>query len=317
MRPALALALLLGASPAAAQDLYARALTPGIAQARRDAARAQHLEFLAGLPARFLDLFATSPTRAERDALRLEALRLAERALAVTPDDPSLLGATASLRERIGDYDRALRDVDRALTLAPESPDASDLLFTRALLRTRRGDHAGTRDDYLRALRYPMSDSTRGTVLGNLADTWLALGDTARAVETYASCVHHAPDYALGWLGLAIAQDRQGDAPWEAAAEALRVASAHAQGRPEALVDELSREGVFFVPPFDRYTYEAMAWEALARAERRGEVPGADEVAIRRHLAAARTAWEAWSAAAPADDRWRPVVRRHLEDESR
>ena len=136
MRRALALALLLGASPAAAQDLYARALTPGIAQARRDAARAQHLEFLAGLPARFLDLFATSPTRAERDALRLEALRLAERALAVTPDDPSLLGATASLRERLGDYDRALRDVDRALTLAPESPDASDLLFTRALLRT-------------------------------------------------------------------------------------------------------------------------------------------------------------------------------------
>jgi membrane-bound lytic murein transglycosylase B len=57
--------------------------------------------------------------------------------------------------------------------------------------------------------------------------------------------------------------------------------------------------------------------EALARAERRGEVPGADEVAIRRHLAAAHTAWEAWSAAAPADDRWRPAVRRHLEGEPR
>lgn len=317
MRRGLTLALLLCASPAASQDLYTRALTPGIARARRDAARAQHLEFLAGLPARFLDLFATAPTRAERDALRLEALRLAERALAVTPDDPSLLGATASLRERLGDYDRALRDVDRALALAPDSPDASDLLFTRALLRTRRGDHPGTRDDYLRALRYPMSDSTRGTVLGNLADTWLALGDTAHAVETYESCVHHAPDYALGWLGLAIAQDRQGDAPWEAAAEALRVASAHAHGRPEALLDELSRDGVFFVPPFDRYTYEAMAWEALARAEQRGEVPSADEVVIRRHLAAARTAWEAWSAAAPPDDRWRPVVRRHVQGEPR
>jgi tetratricopeptide (TPR) repeat protein len=320
VRPALTLALLLCAAPALAQDLYARALVPGAAQARRDAARAQHLEFIAGLPARFLDLFelfAAAPTRADRDALRLEALRLAERALAVTPDDPALLGTAASLRERLGDDDRALRDVNRALALAPASPAASDLLFTRALLRTRRGDHEGTRDDYLSALRQPMSDSTRGTVLGNLADTWLTLGDTARAVETYESSVHHAPDYALGWLGLAIAQDRQGDAPWEAAAEALRVSSAHAHGRPEALLDELSRDGVFFVPAYDRYTYEAMAWEALARAERRGEVPGADEVAVRRHLAAARAAWEAWSAAAPPTDRWRPVVRRHLENEPR
>ncbi|MFO0627576.1 MAG: tetratricopeptide repeat protein [Polyangiales bacterium] len=317
MRRALALALLLVASPAAAQDLFERAITPGAAQVRRDAARAQHLEFLAGLPARFLDLFAASPTRAERDALRLEALRLVERALVVTPEDPALLGTAAALRERLGDPERALRDVDRALALAPDGPDASDLLFTRALLRTRRGDHAGTRDDYLRALRFPLSDSTRGTVLGNLADTWLALGDTARAVETYASCVHHAPDYALGWLGLAIAQDRQGDAPWEAAAEALRVASAHAQGRPEALLDELSRDGVFFVPPYDRYTYEAMAWAALARAEQRGEVAGADAATIRRHRGAARAAWEAWRAAAPADDRWQNTVQRHLLDEPR
>lgn len=315
MRWAALLAALSLAGTARAQDLYARASTPRAVEARRLAARAAHLEFVSGLPARFLDLFSASPTRAERDALRLEALRTAERALAISPEDPSLLGLSAALRERLGDYERARIDADRALALAPEGPDAPDHLFTRALIRTRQGDHLGTREDYLRALRFPMTLATRATVLGNLADTYLALGDTTLAVETFTRCVRDAPDYSLAWLGLAVALDRQGDDPTAASAEALHTSMARSLGRPDAILDELSREGVFFVPAWDRHTYEAMAHEALARAYTRGELPGGDASLVGLHRAAARTAWQAWSARAPADDPWRPVVQRHLSPE--
>ncbi|MEZ4393851.1 MAG: hypothetical protein R3A48_22490 [Polyangiales bacterium] len=306
---ALAACLLVATPPAAAQDLYERAARPGASAASRDAARAAHLEFLSSLPARFLDLFGAASTRAERDALRLQALRLADRALAVRPHDTATRSIASALRERLGDYANARRDADLALALAPEGPEAPDLLFTRALVRTRLGDHAGTRDDYLLALRFPLPEHTRGTVLGNLADTYLALGDTGLAVETFGESVRHAPDYALGWLGLAIAQDRQGEDPDEAAARALEVASTQRLGAPDAIFDELTREGVFFVPSYDRYTYEAMAHEALAR---RFEADPSGVDRARRHRASARVAWEAWSSLAPADDRWRPVVARHL-----
>lgn len=305
------LAALALAPSAGAQDLFERAHTPGAPALRRLHGRARHLEFVADLPPRLLALFNAAPTRSERDALRLDALRAADRALALAPDDVSLLSTAASLRERLGDYPRALRDADLALALAPEGPDAQDLYFTRAIVRTRLGDHLGARDDYLAALRLPMAAHTRGAVLGNLADTWLALGDAALAAETFARCVREAPDYSLGWLGLAIAQDRLGDDPSEAAEEALRTALTRGSGRADALLDELSRDGVFFVPAYDRHTYEAMSHEAIARAYLRGELPGGDADA-RRHEAAARAAWEAWSARAPADDRWRPAAARHL-----
>lgn len=302
----LCLALALLAPGARAQGWFARPA------ARREALRAEHRAFAATLPARYFDLFSEGATRAQRDALRREALAAAERALARSPDDARLLGLAAELRERLGDLRGALRDADRALALAPESPEAPDVHFTRALVHTRLGEHEATRDDYLAALRFPLAERTRGTVLGNLADTWLVLGDTARAVETYAECVRLAPDYALGWLGLAIAQDRDSADPSDAAARAVRLAAQQSDGAPGAILDELQREGVFFVPVFDRYTYEAMAHEALARMYGPGGELGADPVRAQQHRVYARFAWEAWSAQAPGDDRWRPVVARHL-----
>lgn len=309
---ALALGLTLAAADARAQGWWSRALTAGASEARRDATRAEHLAFAATLPARFLDLFSATATRAQRDALRREALAAADRALAVTPDDPRLLATAAALRERLGDLRGALRDAARALELAPEAPESADVHFTLALAHTHLGAHEATRDDYLAALRLPLPDHTRGTVLGNLADTWLVLGDTARAVQTYTESLQFAPDYALGWLGLAIAQDRDGADPTDAAARAVRLAAQRADGSPDAILDELQSEGVFFVPTFDRYTYEAMAHEALARMYGPGGELGADPVRAQQHRVYARFAWEAWSAQAPADDRWRPRVARHL-----
>lgn len=307
--PTLGLLIALAPAPLAAQDLYSRAAQPEAHAASRLTLRARHLEFLASLPPRFLDLFGALTTRAERDSLRLQALRLAERAMQSTPDDPALLSVTATLYEHLGEHLRARELLDRALALDPLSSEAPDMLFTRALVRTRLGDHEGTRDDYLVALRFPLSAHARGTTLGNLAETYLSLNDTERAIEAFFGCVREAPDYALGWLGLAVAQDRQGEDPSEAAARAVRAAAARAAGRPDALLDELRREGVFFVPAYERYCFVAMAHEALAAESLRDAEPAAR---ARAHRLAARVAWESWLAQAPLDHRWRAVAARHL-----
>lgn len=306
-RLALALALLLAAPSLSAQERWTR---PDATAARRDRSRAEHLAFTAGLPAEILERLGLPEDAAWRDVMRRRALDAVSRALAAEPDDPRALTLAAELRERLGDLAGALRDASRALALAPEGPDAPDLHFVLALAHTHLGAHAATRDDYLAALRFPLSDETRGVVLGNLADAWLVLGDTARAVETYRACVAATPEYALGWLGLAIALDREGDDPAEAATQSVRAASR--RGGPDAILAELRREGVFFVPVFDRYTYEAMAHEALARMYGPGGELGDDPARARQHRVYARNAWEAWGAQAPPDDRWRPRVARHL-----
>lgn len=308
-RRATLLAVLLGATGAWAQDPWLREADR--ARARRERARAEHLAFVATLPPGVIGPGEQPVEVGWREAMRREALAAVERSLAAQPDEPHALGLAATLRERLGDPRGALRDADRALALAPEGPEAPDLHFVRALAHTHLGAHERTRDEYLAALRFPMPDDTRGIVLGNLADAWLVLGDTARAVETYREGLRFTPDYALGWLGLAIAQDRDGADPTEAAAEAVRRASRRGSA-PDAILEETRREGVFFVPPFDRYTYEAMAHEALARMYAPGGELGHDPLRAQQHRVYARFAWEAWGAQAPADDRWRPRVARHL-----
>ena len=247
-----------------------------------------------------------SPERAtvSHDALRAEALALYDRALALRPDDPRALAAAAHLRERTGDLDGAARDAARALALDPEGPAAQDAHFTLAVVHTWRGDHAACRDHYLASLRFPMGDPARAIVLGNLGDAFLALGDVGAAVASYEACVALRPEYALGWLGLAIARDRAQLDPAPDAARAVRAASDDVVGRmrtprtaagfdPEALVDALSADGVFYVPAYDRFYYEGMAHEAVARAVAAGNPFGvtADAARADRHRQEAATAW--------------------------
>lgn len=324
---ALTLALALAATPAFAQstDPLARFARPAAdARARAEGRAGDWLAQVDGLPEVLrYRLLGDEPSR--RD-LRRAALARYERALAARPDDAHVLGAAAQLRERLGDHDGALRDAQRSLELDPDGADAQEAHFTLAIVHTHRHEHAAARDHYLASLTLPMHDRARAVVLGNLADELMALGDLGAALSAYEAGVALRPDFAMGWLGLGITRDRARLDAAAATSRAVRAASDDVIGRirsprtasgfdPEALIDALSAEGVFYVPEYDRDYYEGMAHEAVARAWMPGnpfEVPP-DDARARRHRELARAAWARYLDRSPADDPWRARATAHLQ----
>jgi len=308
-----------------ASSLWSRATAPGAREALRHRRAGSWVNLLDELPEFYRGRLAPERDDVSHDTLRREALAHFDRALALDPDDVCALASAAHLRERVGDLDGAARDASRALELDPDGPYAQDAHFTLAVVHTWRNEHAACRDHYLASLRLPMSDNARSIVLGNLGDAFMALGDVRAAVESYVACVTLRPDYALGWLGLSIARDRAQMDPWPDAATAVRVASYEAVSRmstprtargfdPEALVDALSSEGVFYVPAYDRFYYQGMAHEAVARALSPGNPFGvvADAAEVQAHRRIAAEAWRRYLDGASPDEPWRPRAAAHL-----
>jgi regulator of sirC expression with transglutaminase-like and TPR domain len=62
--------------------------------------------------------------------------------------------------------DQAERDVDRALSLVPDDPEA---LLERGILRQRRGDEVGARSDWQRAQTLDPSSAAADLAEQNLA----------------------------------------------------------------------------------------------------------------------------------------------------
>ena len=324
-----ALCVLLTLTPVAAAQpaasLWSRATAPRAREAMTARRTADWINLLDELPEFLRDRLAPERADVSHDTLRREALAHYDRALALRPDDPRALAAAAHLRERTGDLDGAARDAARALVLDPDGPSAQDAHFTLAVVHTWRNEHAPCRDHYLASLRLPMSESARAIVLGNLGDAYLALGDVGAAVESYVACVTLRPEYALGWLGLAIARDRALLDPTPDAATAVRAASDEAIAHlrtprtasgfdPEAIIDALDAEGVFYVPTYDRFYYEGMAHEAVARASAAGNPFGApvDAAQVQGHRTAATEAWRRYLDGATPDDAWRSRAAAHL-----
>ena len=83
---------------------------------------------------------------------------------------------------------------------------------------------------------------------------------------------------------------------------------------PEALIDALSAEGVFYVPAYDRFYYQGMAHEAVARAVAPGNPFGAtaDPEAVRAHRRVAAEAWRRYLDGAAPEDPWRTRAEAHL-----
>lgn len=308
-----------------ASSLWSRATAPGAREALRHRRAGSWVNLLDELPEFLRGRLAPERDDVSHDALRREALAHFDRALALDPDDVCSLASAAHLRERVGDLDGAARDASRALALDPDGPYAQDAHFTLAVVHTWRNEHAPCRDHYLASLRFPMSDQGRAIVLGNLGDAFMALGDVRAAVESYVACVTLRPEYALGWLGLSIARDRAQMDPAPDAAMAVRAASDEAVARmstprtvrgfdPEAIIDALSAEGVFYVPAYDRFYYQGMAHEAVARALSPGNPFGvsAEAAEVQAHRRIAAEAWRRYLDGAAPDDPWRSRAAAHL-----
>lgn len=333
-RLAVALALVLTPSLAVAQTTWSRVLEPQRAAAvgQREAATVDALlDSLQRQEDVSLEVrFSLDPDDAAAVApafLRRSALAHAEAALALNPDDARALALAASLHERVGERVVALRMVDRALALAPDSPERADLRFTRALLCLRDGRYDEARDAWERSLGDALTSHLRAITLGNLGDTYMVLRDARRAIDAYRGATESDGESALAWLGLAVALDRGGYDASTPLARAVAVASemqrapairgtvramALRQGfAPDALIDELGREEVFFSPEYERSYHLAMAWEAVAREHAPGGRADPDPARVRSMRAAALASWRAYLHDAPPDDPWRPRATLH------
>lgn len=137
----------------------------------------------------------------------------------------------------------------------------SEILFRRAILNTKLGTkphlEAAARD-YERILaRSDSSDGNAENVVGNLAETYMMLGNLDQALETYKDALRGASDTAT-WYGYAVALDRD-----ERTQQALDVIKSLGRDQRDLFHSKVSKGETFFVPDGEKYYYFALVDEAL------------------------------------------------------
>ena len=154
------------------------------------------------------------------------------------------------------DAERLIAYWDAAERIAPLDPRLTDrALFARAILHTKLATAEHLRAaaaDYRALLDRTRGDartdvlssgpSERALVLGNLAETYMMLGDLDQAILTYRESLRISPELSRAF-GLAVALNR--DEQPGAAAEVLRAQGPGAVGK---FIDEIDSGRVFFVP---------------------------------------------------------------------
>ena len=214
--------------------------------------------------------------------LAKQAVRAYERATGVAPNaaEPHFRAAAVLNRHLLSSDSLALNSAvlrdrkyaDRALehwrafaTLAPLDPRVTDTLFDQALVHTR----LATEDDFRAAVRcyeilLERTSSAGGmrdfgTYYGNLAETYMMIGQLADAIATYERALEYGNSPIHGY-GLAVALDRDGQN--ERAREVMLT---------YAMADRLSalqRDGVFFVPRGESDYYLGLGYETLGDTTR-------------------------------------------------
>ncbi len=295
MRWRAALLALVVARSAAAADVWERAADP--LRARADAA---HLE------AERLLLEAAEVRRHDRRVARAldeRARSRLEGAIALGCDEPRLAFDLGRVLVHLGDDARAVAVLEAALAAAPDAPAAVDARFDLGVSYARLGrpdDEIAAYDAYLQRETDP---NARAIAFGNRAEAHMLLGRLAAAEADDRAALALEPSEPLARWGLAVALDRMGRSD-EAQVEVAR-AVAYDPGD-----QRLSSPAVFFLPPYDRYWYEA-----LGAAQRARESDEPDVARLLREAALAK--WDAYLAAAPADGRWVPLARAHRASAAR
>jgi predicted O-linked N-acetylglucosamine transferase (SPINDLY family) len=186
----------------------------------------------------------------------------------VTVVDVMTLLAEGLAAHRAGRLEQAEACYRRALTAAPEQPDALHLLAVLAL-------HRGRADEaQVLARRATIVAPTQPTFWSTLGVAEQTLGQLDESVRSLRRAVDLAPDYAEGWANLAITFAKLGRAPDEASAlerlTALDPAHGRAWGRRGVLAFEAGAfeeaearfaRAVAFLPD------DAEAWCSLGLAQ--------------------------------------------------
>jgi tetratricopeptide (TPR) repeat protein len=286
----LVLLLLLVALPhAAADDVRAQvhSTSPFWKNARAPDARRVETLLRQGraqlYPALGLGLMLGSDLSTHRRVAVENAIARFERARRLAPDDPEVLylcGKALALWERRGPsgrLDRRSRDaIIRFEALRKVDPlyEAEDVAFELGVLFTRESDYVRASAEYERALALRIDETSRGTILGNLAEVTMMAGNLEEAVRYYERAIQEggSDERLLSLWGLAVALDRLGEH-----AEALERAQRALRDdqRPMAV---LKQSTVFFVPAYESHYYDGIGLLALAE-DQAGEDGSAEAIA--------------------------------------
>jgi tetratricopeptide (TPR) repeat protein len=150
---------------------------------------------------------------------------------------------------------------------APLDPRVADVLFSRAILRTKlvvdakdaRPQLEGALKDYTALLDRAdgMTLLNLSGVWGNLAETYMMLGKLDEAIEAYQIAMDKGADSST-YYGKAVALDRD-----ERGAEAIELIKRQNVEAFDDFKDRVRTGSVFFVPPGEEYYYFGLIYEAF------------------------------------------------------
>jgi len=141
-----------------------------------------------------------------RKANELEkALALLDRAVDLSPSDPTALTNRGVLRQAIGRLADAVADYEAAIKADPSFADAH---FNLGVLREERGELVKALEHYTAAVKARPSMAPAHNNIGAL---YLKVNQPQKALECFNRAVKHDPDFAparlnLGWAWLALNQ---------------------------------------------------------------------------------------------------------------
>jgi tetratricopeptide (TPR) repeat protein len=298
------MALALSAGPARADSgtLWAKTRHPETERRRELVLEAENLERRARL----------HRARGRADNLLVDselsrAAILLYEAGAATSSDHALRFRLAAVYSMQRQYARALPLLE-SIVRADAPPPLRAAAF--AELGIAYAELGRTEDEivaYGEALRLEPRAHERARLLSNRAEAYMLLGDVTGAVTGYRAAIALlSADYMLGGTGpttlwgLGVALDRSGDL--DSGLDSIRVARIY---DPEDRM--INGDGWFYVPPYDRYWYEALGHWQVAR---KSDVL----TSVRLHAyARAVSSWEEYVNTAAREDKWLPLARVRLK----
>jgi len=220
----------------------------------------------------------------------VSALRLLEGVEADKASDIRLRFHYGRVLSLLRNEERAMKVLEAALRDAPDHPQAVEALFTIAICYARLGRSADEIAAYDEFMRRETDPGSRANALANRGEARMVQGNLAAAIEDLRASIVLVPDNVLAHLSLAVALDRSGD-------RIGAISEAKVALTFDPLDQQLGSPNVFFMPPYDRYWYDALG--AMARAQ---QIDDAATSVLWWETAAGK--WKEYIDAGGPQDRW-------------
>ncbi len=249
-----------------------------------------------------------TPSAFRRGAMLRKTQKMLARANAVAATNAELRYRLAQVHYRLFDMEDDLGHIEAAaehfeyVALDPRMPqmDRARALMSLAICYARLGRHEDEIEAYNRAIALQPDPISHAVLLANQAEGYMARGRIIAALHGYRQSLEATPSpfmidsgVTTMW-GLAVALDRSGDLG--AAIENVRRARSYDPG--DRLING---SHWFYVPPYDRYWYEALGHWQIARDAK-------DPAVVRLAYTEAIRSWRTFTEMASATDPWLAIA---------